>query len=314
MGNTRSKRKRLARLFEAFAANLSAFDSSQRNIFACPLCLRGFTPDALESEGLTEEHIISRELGGRLITLTCKECNSRGGAELDAHLVNEFRALDKISGLSDKPLKGRVKVGDVKQEVEVYVSGDKSPLLQLVGDKKRTNPASLLEIERSLESEPGNVRFQLNFGYDRHRANVARLRAAYLLMFRYFGYEYILHKNVERVRQQILTPGQGVIASKASFAFGLAPEELNSVGLLRSPSELRCFVVSFKVSTAVERTFGVILPGLGEGGDDVYERWDEKRETLKGAELEATFFLQNPNAPPGYIYKGAVTSAWNTLR
>jgi 5-methylcytosine-specific restriction endonuclease McrA len=107
MGNTRSKRKRLARLFEAFAANLSAFDSSQQNIFACPLCLRGFTQDALESEGLTEEHIISRELGGRLITLTCKECNSRGGAELDVHLVNEFRALDKIGSPAYLVLRGR---------------------------------------------------------------------------------------------------------------------------------------------------------------------------------------------------------------
>jgi hypothetical protein len=283
-------------------------------MFACPLCLRGFTRDALESEGLTEEHVISRELGGRLITITCKECNSRGGAELDVHLINEFRALDKISGLSEKPFRGRVKVGDVKQDVEIYVSGDKSRRLRLVGDKKRTNPASLREIEHSLEAEPGKVKFQLNFGYDRHRANVAKLRAAYLLMFRYFGYEYILHKNVERVRRQILTPGQDMIASKASFAFGLAPEELNSIGLLRSPPGLRCFIVSFRVSTAVERSFGVVLPGLDDAGDDIYERWDEKRETLKGVELDATFFIQNPNAPLGYIYKRAVTSACSTLR
>jgi hypothetical protein len=314
MGNTVSKRKRLARLFEAYASNLSAFVPSLQNIFACPLCLGGFTQDTLESEGLTEEHIISRELGGKLITITCKECNSRGGAELDAHLVNEFRALDKISGLSDKPFRGRVKVGDVKQDVGIYVSSGKSPRIQLLGDKKRTNPASLREIEHSLETEPGNIKFQLNFGYDRHRANVAKLRAAYLLMFRYFGYEYILHKNVERVRQQILAPGQDVIASKASFAFGLAPEELNSIGLLRSPPELRCFVVSFRVSTAVDRSFGVVLPGLDDEGDEVYDRWHEKRETLKGMEMDVTIILQNPHAPPGYIYKGAVMSAWNTLR
>jgi hypothetical protein len=314
MGNTQSKRRRLARFFEAYASNLSAFVPSLQNIFACPLCLRGFTQDALESEGLTEEHVISRELGGRLITLTCKECNSRDGAELDVHLVNEFRALDKISGLSAQPFKGRVKVGDAKQDVEIYVSGGKSPRLRLVGDKKRTNPASLREIEQLLESEPRGVKFQLNFGYDRHRANVAKLRAAYLLMFKYFGYEYILHKNVEGVRQQILTPGQDLIASKASFAFGLAPEELNSIALLRHSPELRCFVVSFRVSTAVDRSFGVILPGLGDGGDDVYERWHERRETLKGVQLDATFVLQNPNAPPGYIYKGAITSAWDTLQ
>jgi hypothetical protein len=181
-------------------------------------------------------------------------------------------------------------------------------------DRGHIHPASLREIEQLLESEPGSVKFQLNFGYDRHRANVAKLRAAYLLMFKYFGYEYILHKNVEGVRQQILTPGQDLIASKASFAFGLAPEELNSIALLRHSPELRCFVVSFRVSTAVDRSFGVILPGLGDGGDDVYERWHERRETLKGVQMDATFVLQNPNAPPGYIYKGAITSAWDTLQ
>ncbi len=144
MGNTQSKRRRLTRYFEAYASNLSFFIPSLRNVFACPLCLRGFNPDALESEGLTEEHVISRELGGKLITLTCKDCNSRGGADLDVHLANEFRALDKISGLRAKPFKGRVKVGDVKQDVEVYVSGDQSPRLRIIGDTKRTNPKEVV--------------------------------------------------------------------------------------------------------------------------------------------------------------------------
>ena len=95
MRNAQSKRKRLGRMFEAYASNLSSFAPSLQNIFGCPLCFRGFTRDALESEGLTEEHIISRELGGRLITITCKECNSQGGSELDVELVNEFSALGK---------------------------------------------------------------------------------------------------------------------------------------------------------------------------------------------------------------------------
>ncbi len=314
MGNTRPKRKRLAHLFEAYASNLSSFVPSLQNVFACPLCLREFTRDALESEGLTEEHVISRELGGRLITITCKECNSRGGAELDAHLVNEFCALDKISGLSDKPFRGRVKARDARQDVGIYVSGDKSPRLRIVGDKKRTNPASLREIEQSLESEAEGVKFELNFGYDRHRANVAKLRAAYLLMFRNFGYEYILRNSVKAVRQQILTPGQDIIASKACMAFGVVPEELNSISLLRSPPELRCFIASFRVSTAIGRSFWVVLPSLDDGGEDVYERWHEKRERLKGVEMDVTTILQSPDAPPGYIYKGAVTRAWNTLR
>lgn len=111
-----------------------------------------------------------------------------------------------------------------------------------------------------------------------------------------------------------MSPGQDIIASRASYAFGLAPDELNSISLLRFPPALRCFVASFRVSTAIDRSFWVVLPGLDDGGDDIYDRWYEKRETLKGMEMEVTTILQNPHAPPGYIYKGAMTTAWNTLR
>jgi hypothetical protein len=313
MRNSQSKSNRLARLFEAYASNLSICDPALQNVIACPLCLRKFTLDALESKILTEEHIISRELGGKLVTLTCKECNSSDGSELDSNLINEFRALDGLSGLSGKPFKGRVKMRDAKQDVEIYFSTGKSPKIRLVGDKQRVNPASAQAIMQALEKEPKEVSFQVDFGYSPQKANVAKLRAAYLLMFRYFGYEYILHESLKEVRQQILSPGQDIIASKASIAFKHDPEELNSIGLIRSPSELRAFIVSFKVSTAIDRSFGVILPGFSSDSNGIYDRWSEKSEALKDSQMDITYILQNPNAPPGYIYQGVVTSAWDNI-
>lgn len=313
MGNTQAKRNRLTRLFEAYALNLAACAPHLRDTFGCPLCLREFTRNEFESGALTEEHILSRRLGGRLITLTCKDCNSSGGAELDVHLVNEFRFLDGIEGLGSKPFRGRVKMRDAKQDVEVVLQRrEGSPFLQIVGDEKRSNPASVRAIMQAMEEDPGAVSFQVDFGFDRHRANVAKLRAAYLLMFSFFGYEYVLRRGGDEVRRQILSPEQDVIASKATFAAECAPDELNSIGLLKSPHELRCFVVNFKVTTEVDRSFTVILPGLDDESS-FYDRWHEKREALKDVQPDVTYFLRNPNAPPGYIYQGLIRRAWNDI-
>lgn len=313
MGSSQSKNNRLAQLFEAYAANLSVCAPSLKNTFVCPLCLRRFTRDSLKARALTEEHVISRKLGGRLVTLTCKGCNSADGAELDSNLVNEFRALDGLSGLGDRPFKGQVKTRGAKQDVDIYFSAGESPKIRSIGDQKRSNPAAVQAIMRALGEEPMEVSFNVNFGFSRQRANVAKLRAAYLLMFRYFGYEYILHENVEAVRQQLLSPDQDIVASKASVAFNHAPEGLYGVSLLRSPSELRSFIVSFKVSTAVDRSFGVILPGLGGDGDSIYDRWHAAGEALKDRQFEITNILPNPDAPSGYVYEGVVTSVWNSL-
>jgi hypothetical protein len=313
VGKTQAKRQRLSRLFEAYASNLTACATHLRDTFACPLCLREFSRTEFESGVLTEEHVISRILGGRLITLTCKECNSNGGAELDVHLVNEFRFLDGIEGLGDKPFRGRVKMRDAKQDVEVVLQRrDGSPVFQIVGDEKRSNPASVRAIMQAMEEDPEAVSFQVDFGFDRHRANVAKLRAAYLLMFSYFGYEYVLRRGGEEVRRQILAHEQDVIASKASFAFEGGPEELNSVGLMKSPPELRCFVVNLKVTTEVGRAFTVILPGLDDESS-FYDRWYERREALEGIQPEVTYILRNPNPPSGYIYLGLIGRAWDDI-
>jgi len=228
-------------------------------------------------------------------------------------LVNEFRALDGISGLGGKPFRGRVKTRDSKQDVDIYFSDGKPQKIRLIGDKKRSNPQSVQTIMQAMEEEPTEVSFQIDFGYIRQKANVAKLRSAYLLMFTYFGYEYILHENVKDVRRQILSPEQDIIASKASIAFNDPPEELNSVGLLRSPSELRSFLVSFKVSTKVDRSFGVILPGFDSDSSSIYDRWPANGETLNDKQMDITNILPNPNAPFGYIYEGVVMFAWNSL-
>lgn len=311
MALSQAKRERITRLYECYASNLSIFAPELDDVFGCPLCFRIFTRDAIDAEFITEEHIISRKLGGRLTTLTCKDCNNKDGSRLDSHLVNEFRTRDKIAGLSNSPIKGRVEIPNAKQDVDIYFSKPDSSGLMIVGDPKRSNPKSVQSIMRTMEGDAKNLSFILKTDFSPLNSQVAKLRAAYLLMFYYFGYEYVAQESVKLVRQQILSTEKDLIASKAVLDFRQTPDELNSVSLIRTPTDLRCFVVSLKISTKIDRSFGVVLPGLGKGNETIYDRWYAQRDSLKSLQIDATYFLPDPEAPIGYIYKGFVTALWN---
>ncbi len=56
----------------------------------------------LEEPELTEEHIIPESLGGKLVTLSCKSCNSTYGSKLDSHLVQMVRSQDSLAFRSSR--------------------------------------------------------------------------------------------------------------------------------------------------------------------------------------------------------------------
>lgn len=65
--------------------------------YICPICLKLFLLENIEDKSgnyLTIEHVPPEQLGGKLILLTCKECNSNGGDDLDSHLLNRLLELD----------------------------------------------------------------------------------------------------------------------------------------------------------------------------------------------------------------------------
>jgi hypothetical protein len=314
MALSQAKRERITRLYQIYSSNLSLLAPELKDVFGCPLCFGIFGRDALDAEFLTEEHIIPRKLGGKLTTLTCKDCNNQDGSRLDSHLVNEFRTRDKIAGLCHSPLKGRVETPTAKQDVEIYLSNPQSPGLLILGDPKRSNPKSVQSIMRTMEEDSKNVSFILTSDYNPLNSQVAKLRAAYLLMFYYFGYEYIAQESVKLIRQQILSTEKDLIASKAVLDFRQTPDELNSVGLIHTPSDLRCFIVSLKLSTEIDRSFGVVLPGLGKGEETIYDRWYAQKDNLRGLEFDGTYFLTNRETPIGHIYKGLITAVWNNLK
>jgi hypothetical protein len=96
---------RLERRFEYYTADLRGFAPKYSDHFGCPLCYRVFKRVENLGKLVAEEHVVSRQFGGRIVTLTCRSCNSEHGAKLGAHLVQRVRIE-----ASKRPMRTRFKV------------------------------------------------------------------------------------------------------------------------------------------------------------------------------------------------------------
>lgn len=264
--------KKAESLFSAYTKNLSFYHPQLAGVFLCPICLQPFTRDAVLSGELTLEHIIPSSLGGKILSLTCAECNSKAGTQLDAHLVQRIRIEDILSGKSDKPLKARVKIGNGEFGADIYLSENQDPNIRIVGIPSISSPE--LHALASLEIESGVKSFSLHgsLGYKDVPSRVAVLRAAYLLMFRYFGYGYILYRNLKQIRSQILQPEVETSPIKAIYLIDEMPLT-NIIALLKQPDDLRCFLAIINISTNIKRNIAVVLPGPDPKSETIYERW-----------------------------------------
>jgi hypothetical protein len=286
------------KLFQLYADNLSVHFPKLRDVFLCPICLNAFLRDALytvvdvRDALLTAEHIIPEAIGGQICTLTCKECNNRiGGSQLDSHLIQKLKVDDL--DLNETPLRVWAQVKGYGVEVELYVNDQHLEIYSLSnapGPNSRI--VELIDIVQTVEQETGRINIdpgiagsrgllgendQLSFalkgrsGYSPLRLKCAILKIGYLLMFHFFGYEYILHKNLQQVRTQILNPDNDSIISQAVFPLEQASPNPNGVNLLYLPKSKRCFFVTLAI---FNRFFGVVLPGLDDASESIYEKWN----------------------------------------
>jgi hypothetical protein len=260
------------KLFDDYSRNLSFYHLHLEHTFLCPLCLQPFGRNAIDLGELTIEHIIPAELGGKLVTLTCKKCNSKSGHRLDAHLIQRMRVEDIMSGKSDQPLRIRIKVGEGEFGGDMLLSNDKNPNIQIIGIKDISNPELHKLAVNEFEAGTNNISIHGSLGYQEIPSRVAALRIAYLLSFRFFGYGYILHGNLDQVREQIFHPEDETDSLKAMFWIGDTPKK-NILSILQQPPELRCFQAIIDLSTNIKRNLCVVLPGPDPDSRAIYQRW-----------------------------------------
>jgi hypothetical protein len=192
-------RERAHRIFAELSEDLERTTANSFKRVLCPLCLQVYSEDAIDLEvpELTEEHIVPESLGGKLVTLSCKSCNSTHGSKLDSHLVQMMRSQDSFAGLGTLPLKGRI-----------GIAGNQLPARFDVSDRTfrvgGSRPAVLDEIKHVFqEGRIESIDLNFSLGYIPGRAYLALLRIAYLAMFRELGYAYILSPAASVLREII---------------------------------------------------------------------------------------------------------------
>ena len=185
-------------IFDRMAEDLSQRRPEYRDEILCPLCLGRFGRPAMRS--LTKEHVLSKSLGGRAVTLTCKPCNNFGGQKIQSHLNTLLKVNEGFRG--GGKLRGRFTIFEQTVPVAVQVK----PGAGLAIDALGGSPDTMAAIHQGFRGHgPGRWAMSLNLAYNPGKASAAIARAAYLAAFERFGYGYILCEPVDLFRRELVS-------------------------------------------------------------------------------------------------------------
>jgi hypothetical protein len=163
----------------------------------CPLCWKETRLD-----DLSIEHVVPSSIGGMATVLTCRRCNNDHGSSLDAHLAQYQTMADAFQGHGMIPTELNI---NGKRLVANLEWGDTSKNFHVVGKASDLRQQDLVKADFQ-SGKVQEVNFTIDFGYSKNRFQTALLRAAYLILFRRLGYEYVQHEIVQILRRRICEP------------------------------------------------------------------------------------------------------------
>lgn len=175
--------------------------------YICPICIEQFQEkDIISSNSnfLTEEDVPPFKLGGKRIALTCKDCNSRAGHEIDNHLVNRIKENDENSFYKETK---QFRTFDFEGEnihAEITPNGDGT--LKVLHRIKKNNPTLLDKFIYGIKNKTLGPILNLkpkDYNVNSDRVNRALLKASYIMTFSKFGYIFLLDDYYNDMRLQI---------------------------------------------------------------------------------------------------------------
>lgn len=182
--------------FEFFRNSLAAagIATSDDDSLICPLCWQE-TP----YKDISLEHIVPDSVGGRQTTLTCRRCNNDHGRDLDSHLAQYQRIKDAFQGHGT--LKTKLNVNGHEMIANLRW-GDGQKNFHVID--KATNPVASDASQREFsDGKVSTIDFTIYLDYIKNNFQTAILRAAYLVLFKCYGYEYAHHEIVQVIRRRI---------------------------------------------------------------------------------------------------------------
>ena len=233
----------------------------------CPICLKRFTRDAVE-EGLdvTLEHAPPKALGGLARCLTCTDCNSSAG-----------RNIDQAAAMINSAIRDREAGRGIKVELDLfgtkhttYFSPDgaarSGPISRLASSPSTAPLRSQLKGQRVLmltEITRGpvwdasrGITLTTNQPPQRHVV-VSWLRSAYLLVFSLLGqkgYQWVGSDAIQLIREQIMKPDDELVLCLLCEISPLPPPK--DLIIMNNRHQPFCWIVKIG-------NMGVLLPHGG---------------------------------------------------
>ncbi len=216
-----SKTQFLNRLFDAHAKDLQEFYAEEEDIFICPICMTGFSRDAIKEKNVTDGHVWPKSIrmvskkARNMHVLLCADCNhvagERGDAQMQLH--EEIRKGEETG----KPHRSRIvhlrrKQDDIPISLNAVVSynlEDKS--ITVSGrldrdakwrDSRPEDQARFMELFQ--KQEPVDILIHPPRDYKPELAEAGWITSAYLMGFYSLGYRFIFHPSLDPVREYIL--------------------------------------------------------------------------------------------------------------
>ena len=247
----------------------------------CPICLTFFARTENLTKSVSIEHIVPDALGGRITTLTCRQCNNTAGTKLDSHLVQRVQVEGR-----KKPIPAAAKFCDTAFRVEVHLPESADDALRIYGIHKQSHPQEIDKFGKLLSEgvwDGQELKLDFNLGYEPLRSRAALARSAYLLMFRIFGYRYVFDRSAAVIRRSITEPLVETDALKGiSWRVAVRPPAETGVSIVTTPRELRSFMLFLTLDRDRGHVSAVALPPP-DAGTEFFQLLDEAEKPRRCA-------------------------------
>lgn len=207
----------IRKLFKKSVKSLQSISDLQEEYYLCPLCLRGFKEEAVNSDILTFEHVPQKSIGGKKLLITCHKCNSEAGHKFEGDLHKQQRIKSFIQALAGNgEFEGRIQLtlGGVKTNTNIQIGEEN---VRLVIPEKINNPnkreQQLDHLHELVDKQTTGHTFNIEAvdHFNKHKVKISYLKSAYLAAFAALGYGYILRKELDIIREQIQNPEKKII-------------------------------------------------------------------------------------------------------
>lgn len=275
-------------LYDLYLSNLRIHRPGASRV-VCPVCDREVAREECDRGHLFPAG--SPDRGGTVIE--CLRCNSRLGTACEFHLTQLLRMARTGRGIQT--------ADDTYKLMNRRTSGlmDGEPVRM---SPKVRNGRLDIRIHGGRPGAPGEpVAFKLNSQpLSLWCAGAAMLHSALLAMFRFLGYEYVLHPNVQPIRRCLRMIADGDLSESLTEHLALPfvrakidpwrrPLEPFPM-LIVAPAHLRAFMVTVPILADVAQP--VLMPDFGEEGAAAYRTW------LRGSVSSARLNLWTTRSVP----------------